>query len=125
VTTRHRFANTIVVDSQAGEIRIDGDVFPYWTTPEPEIELIGEGVPAVLNIGIYADNLTYISSEGEARVLATAARSAESEWARRRAQEIVYEGLSDVIQWLARCELDRQKARAASKAPYPTEGLDF
>jgi len=111
--TQHRFANSIVVDHQKNEIRIDGLAFPYWTTPDPEIELIGDGMPAVLNFGIYADNLTYISKDGEEKVLARGQRHAESEWAKRRAKEIVLEGLADVVEWLVRCEAQRQRDESA------------
>lgn len=126
--TTHCFANTVVVDRQKHEIRIDGLVFPYYTAPDPEIELPPSDhrrMPATLHIGLYADNVTYISAEGEARQLHQAGPSAESEWTQRRAKEIVYEGLADIILWLKECEQKRQEARAISKVPYPTEGFDF
>jgi hypothetical protein len=107
-----RFANSVVVDRQANEIRIDGVAFPYWIQPNPEIEIPPSAErrhPATLHIGLYADNLTYITGEGEVQVMHVATPEQESEWARRRAKEIVLEGLSDIIQWLARCEIDRQR----------------
>jgi hypothetical protein len=106
--TQHRFCHEIVVDRQKNEIRMDGVAFPYWTGPDPEIELMGPGMPAVLTIGVFADNLTYISDQGEPKVLAQASPRAESEWAKRRAKEIVLEGLADVVEWLGRAEARRQ-----------------
>ena len=111
MTTRHRFCHEIVVDQSKNEIRMDGVAFPYWTQPDPEIELPkGDGYPiGVLHIGVYADSVVYIGKEGGETRLLEPTPASELEWARRRAEEIVYEGLSDVIQWLARCELDRQR----------------
>lgn len=140
--TKMKFAHDVVVDSQKNEIRINGLAFPYWIKPDPEIEVIGDGLPAVVNIGIYADNLTYISEAGEARVIAQAADDTERRWAAERGREIVREGLAEVIIWLAECEKKRQPLKpkkwphvttvsgvppesTMKSVPYPTEGFDF
>jgi hypothetical protein len=113
---KNRFANTVVVDSQKNEIRIDGVPFPYWVAPDPEIEVIADGAPAVLHIGIYADNLTYVSQEGEHKVIAAADITTELAWARERAKDIVLDGLRDVVEWLGECELERQRRESGTTA---------
>ena len=111
--TQH-FCHEIVVDHQKNEIRLDGVPLPYWVEPDPEIEL-PKGAQAhigILRIGIFAESITYIGKEGGRKTLLEASPRAHSEWARRRAREIVYDGMADVLGWLEQAKLDREEAEA-------------
>lgn len=94
-----RVAHEIVVDHKAHEIRIDGLTFPYYVEEGPEVDTI-EGMIGVLRVGIYADNLSVITSDGTERHLTTPMKQVELAWAAQRGREIVREGLADVIAWI-------------------------
>jgi hypothetical protein len=64
----------------------------------------------VLNIGIFAESITYIGDDGRPKPLLEATPAAHSEWARRRAKEIVLERMADVLSWLEQAADDRQDA---------------
>lgn len=99
VATR-KFAHEVVVDADTGEILIDGVAFPYYVMDDVEVEVAFEGAVGVLRMGVIADNLTLITKDGHARPLVSAPAQVESDWARVRAQEIVRDGLSEVIAWI-------------------------
>ena len=113
--TAKRFAHEVVVDHPGNEVRIDGVSFPYYVEPEPQLEIPhdeGEMPFAILRIGVFAESVTYIAPDGEPRRLLEASPQAHSEWARRRAREIVYDGMADVIAWFRDAKEAREDAVA-------------
>jgi hypothetical protein len=100
VAAERKIAHEIVVDNQKNEIRIDGIAFPYYVMEQPEIMSVGDGMLGAVQVGILADNVTFISSNGETQHPVVGSHEADLEWARRRAEEIVLLGLRDIIKQL-------------------------
>jgi hypothetical protein len=102
--SKQSIAREIVLDGQANEIRINGVVFPFHILPAPEVELIGSdpGMASLgaLHVGILADNITVIGESGNVQRVVQASAEAELAWARARAEEIVIDGLADVLRWI-------------------------
>jgi hypothetical protein len=101
--SKQSIAHEIVLDGQANEIRINGVVFPFHVLPAPEVELIGDpGMPVLgaLHVGILADNITVIGQSGNVQRVVQASSAVELAWARARAEDIVIEGLADVLRWI-------------------------
>lgn len=97
---QNRFAHEVVLDGRDQSISIDGIRFPYWVMPDPEVEVIEEGVLGALRIGVLADNVTVIGRSGTVHHPITCDQRTNMEWARRRGTEIAQEGLADVLQWI-------------------------
>lgn len=98
-----KIAHEIIVTSgEGGHIDIDGVTFPFHVMDDIEVERIAghRGAPAILRIGVLADNLTLVSSEGRRTVVAQSNDDVNRAWARQRAREIVVEGMYDVLEWI-------------------------
>jgi hypothetical protein len=93
-----KIAHTVELDHVKHELRIDGLTFPYYVEPDPQVYVL-DGRVGVLQVGIYADNLSVITAEGT-QTKVSAPHHIEMAWAAERGKEIVRDGLADVIAWL-------------------------
>lgn len=80
-------------------VYIDGTRFPYHVSADFDVDA-GPNVIPTVTLGLFAQNITIIDDKGVTTHPATASARDETEWARRRAQEIVRDGLADVIAWI-------------------------
>lgn len=93
-----KIAHTIEVNVPQGKVIIDGIVFPYYVLENPEIVLVpGNENISALQLQVLTHTLTLVGSDGATRVISQASDAEELAWAARRGQEIIHEGLADII----------------------------
>jgi hypothetical protein len=99
-TSPKTIAHDVVIDYRDESISINGVRFPYYVMPDPEVEVVQDGSMGILHVGILANNLSVIGSQGTVKTVAKAPMAVELDWAVARAKELVHEGLAPVLAWI-------------------------
>ena len=94
-----KLAHDVLIDWDTRHVVIDGDVFPFYLREDVTVEGTGPYEIASVTLSVYAANVR-IKRDGWVKVERQALPSEELAWAKRRATEIVTEGLADVLQWI-------------------------
>lgn len=103
-----RLCHEIVIDHQAGEVRLDGLAFPYHVGDAVTITGTGDLEIPTVSLDVFAANVTVIHLDGRRTTPAIARHETELAWARDEGRRIVRRGLADV---------DPEQARARESAP--------
>lgn len=97
-----KVCHEIVIDHTISTITMDGVEFPFYVTPDIQLDLTADtpGAPAIVHLGVITENLRVVSAQGETTVIASSDPETNLRWARARARDIVIEGMYDVLEWL-------------------------
>ena len=90
-----RICHEIVIDKDAGEVRLDGLPFPFHVMPDVSIDGTGADEVASVGVSIFASNVTIID-QGRTTRPVVATHATEIAWAREEGRRIVRRGLADV-----------------------------
>lgn len=96
-----RLAHDVIVDHDAHQIVIDGEMFPFHVSPDIEVEGAGADELASVTLRVFASNLR-VKRDGLTQVKRQATPAEESRWAKQRGTDAVVAGLADVLKWIKR-----------------------
>lgn len=94
--SKPRICHEIVLDKRAGEVRLDGLVFPYHVREDVDIEGVGKDELASVVLSVFADNVTVVDWNGRTERPVVASHQTEIAWARAEGRRIARLGLADV-----------------------------
>ena len=90
-----RICHEIVIDKDAGEVRLDGLPFPFHVLGYPSVDGTGRDEVPTVGLDVIASNVTIID-QGRTTRPVVATHATEIAWAREEGRRIVRRGLADV-----------------------------